>query len=195
MNVSNGFWVIVGVLMHSQSNSTWCEELTHLKRPWCWERLRAGGEGDDRGWDGWMAPPARWTWVWVDSGSWWRTGRPGVLWFMGSHRIGHDWATELNWWNSKSLEPGNWRSVSTLRVILTSPFLPHPVSSSSASLTCFTVKIFSACLLSVRPLCCRSPRPVLLLWKPSLLSQLPSLPPGVVYSPNRGQSEPLKKNF
>ena len=74
-----------------------CEELTHLKRPWCWERLRAGGEGDERGWDGWMGSPTRWTWVWVNSGSWWWTGRPGVLQFMGSQRVGHDWATELNW--------------------------------------------------------------------------------------------------
>ena len=77
--------------------ATWCKELTHLKKPWCWERLRTGGEGDDRGWDGWMASPTRWTWVWVDSRSWWWTGRPGVLWFMGSQRVGHDWATELNW--------------------------------------------------------------------------------------------------
>ena len=67
-----------------------------MKRPWCWERLRAGGEGDDRGWDGWMASPTRWTWVWVNSGSWWWTGRPGVLQFMGSERVGHDWVTELN---------------------------------------------------------------------------------------------------
>ena len=58
--------------------ATWCEELTHLKRPWCWEWLRAGGEEDDRGWDGWMASPTWWTWVWVNSGSWWWTGRPGV---------------------------------------------------------------------------------------------------------------------
>ena len=77
---------------------TWVsEELTHLKRPWCWERLRAGGEGDDRGWDGWMASPTQWTWVWVDSGSWWWTGRPGVLQFMGLQRVGHDWATDLKW--------------------------------------------------------------------------------------------------
>ena len=61
------------------------------------ERLRAGGEGDDRGWDGWMASPTRQTWVWVNSGSWWRTGRPGVLWLIGSQRVGHDWATELSW--------------------------------------------------------------------------------------------------
>ena len=76
---------------------TWCEELTHLKRLWCWERLRAGGEGDDRGWDGWMALLTRWTWVWVDSESFWWTRRPGVLRFMGSQRVGHDWVTELNW--------------------------------------------------------------------------------------------------
>ena len=77
--------------------ATSCKELTHLKRPWCWEILRARGEGDDRGWDGRMASLTRWTWVWVSSGSWWWTGRPGVLQFMGSQRIGHDWATELNW--------------------------------------------------------------------------------------------------
>ena len=71
--------------------------MTHWKRPWCWERLRAGGEGDDRGWDGWMASLTQWTRVWVDSGSWWWTGRPGVLRFMESQRVGHDWATELNW--------------------------------------------------------------------------------------------------
>ena len=68
-----------------------------LKRPWCWERLRAGGEGDDRGWDGWMASPPRWMWVWVDSRSWCWTGRPGMLRFIGSQRVRHDWATELNW--------------------------------------------------------------------------------------------------
>ena len=61
------------------------------------EGLGAGGEGDDRGWDGWMALLTQWTWVWVNSGSWWWTGRPGVLWFMGSKRVRHDWATELNW--------------------------------------------------------------------------------------------------
>ena len=56
-----------------------------------------GGEGDDRGWDGWMASLTQWMWVWVNSRSWWWTGRPGALWFMGSQRVGHDWATELNW--------------------------------------------------------------------------------------------------
>ena len=55
------------------------------------------GEGDDRGWDGWMASLTQWTWVWVNSGSWWWTGRPVVLWFMGLQRVGHYWATELKW--------------------------------------------------------------------------------------------------
>ena len=67
------------------------------KRLWCWERLKAGGEGDDREWDGWMASLTQWMWVWVNSGSWWWTGRPGVLRFMGSQRVGHDWATDLIW--------------------------------------------------------------------------------------------------
>ena len=81
----------------SNNLATWSAELNHLNRPWCWERLRAGGEGDNRGW-GWMASPTQWTWVWVDSRSSWWTGRPGVLWFMGSQRVRHDWATEqLNW--------------------------------------------------------------------------------------------------
>ena len=73
------------------------QELTHWKRLWCWEGLGAGGEGDDRGWDGWMASPTRWTWVWVNSGSWWWRGRPGMLRFIGSQIFGHDWSIELNW--------------------------------------------------------------------------------------------------
>ena len=97
-------WSVLGVhwknwcwSWNSNTLATWCEELTHLRRPWCWERLRAGGEGDDRGWDGWMASPTQWTWVWVDSGSWLGAGRLGVLWFIGSQRVGHNWVTELNW--------------------------------------------------------------------------------------------------
>ena len=61
------------------------------------KRLKPGGEGDDRGWDGWMASPTQWTWVWVNSGNWWWTGRPGVLQSMVSQRVRHKWATELNW--------------------------------------------------------------------------------------------------
>ena len=92
-----------GLILSCNPNTlaTWCEELTHLKRPWCWWRLRPREKGDDRGWDGWMASPTQWTWVSVDSGSWWWTERPGVLWFMGSQRVGHDWVTELNWTENK----------------------------------------------------------------------------------------------
>ena len=83
---------------NSNPLATWCKELTHLKRLWYWGgRLRAGGEGSNRGWDGWMASLTQWTWVWVGSESWWRTGRPGVLQFIRLQRVGHDWATELNW--------------------------------------------------------------------------------------------------
>ena len=71
------------------------KKLTHWKTPWCWERLRAEGEGDDRGWDGWIASLTWWTWVWVSSRSWWWTGKPGVLQSMGSQRVGHNWVTEL----------------------------------------------------------------------------------------------------
>ena len=81
----------------SNTLSTWWEVLTQLKRPWCWERLKAGGEGDDRGWDDWMASLTQWTWVWVSSGSWSSTGKAGMMQSMGSQRVGHNWATELNW--------------------------------------------------------------------------------------------------
>ena len=87
---------------NSNTLATSCEELTHWKRLWCWEGFGAGGEGDDRGWDGWMASLSRWTWVWVNSGRWWWTERPGMLRFMGSQRVGHDWATELNWTEESS---------------------------------------------------------------------------------------------
>ena len=79
---------------NSNTLATWCKELTHLKRPWSWQRSKAGGEGDDRGWDGWKASQIGWTWVWVSS--WW-TGGPGMLQSMESQRVGQDWATELNW--------------------------------------------------------------------------------------------------
>ena len=93
-------WVFFGrtdAKAETNTLATWCQELTHWKRLWCSEGLGAGGEGNDRGWDGWMASLTRWTWVWVNSGSWWWTGRPGMLQFMGSQRVGHDWVTELNW--------------------------------------------------------------------------------------------------
>ena len=91
-----------GLMLSWNSNTlaTWREELTPWKRLWCWERLKAGGEGYDRRYDGWMASPMWWTWVWIDSESWWWTGKPGVLQSMGLQRVGHDWVTELQYFNA-----------------------------------------------------------------------------------------------
>ena len=96
----NQSWIFIGRIdaeAETPTLATWCEELSYLKRPWCWERLKAGGEGDHRGWDGRMASLTQWTWVWVNFGSWWWTGRPGMLQSMGFQRFRRDWATELNW--------------------------------------------------------------------------------------------------
>ena len=91
------------------------------ERPWCWQRLKAGGERDNRGWDGWMASLTRWTWVWVHSGSWWWTGRPGVLQSMKSQRVGHDWSTELNWtglnWTGPRYSPGQNTGVCSCSIL------------------------------------------------------------------------------
>ena len=83
--------------------ATWWEELTHWKRHWCWERLRARGEEGDRGWNGWMASLVQWTWVWANSGRKWRTGKPGVLQFMVLQRVGHDFSD----WTTTTL-PQRW---------------------------------------------------------------------------------------
>ena len=86
-----------GLMFWSWNSNTlaiWYKELTHLKRPWCWARLKVGREWDDKGWDGWMASPIQWTWVWVNSRSWWWIGRPGMLQSLGSQRVD---TTELNW--------------------------------------------------------------------------------------------------
>ena len=92
-------WVFIGgtdVEAETSTLATWSKELTHLKRPWCWERLKAGGEGDHRRWDGWMASPSQWTLVWVNSGSWRWTGRPGIVHgFAKSQTQLSNW-TELN---------------------------------------------------------------------------------------------------
>ena len=113
------------------------------------EGLGAGGEGDDRGWDGWVASPTRWAWVWVNSGSWWWTGRPGVLRFMGSQRVGNNWATELNWTGSSAGKdfacnagdpgsiPGWGRSAGA--------GIGYPLQYSGASLVAQLVKNLSAC--------------------------------------------------
>ena len=77
------------------------KELTHWKRPWCWEWSKAGGAGDDR--DGWMASPTQWTWVWASSGSWWWIRKPGMLQSMGSQNVRHNWASELTWTELREL--------------------------------------------------------------------------------------------
>ena len=102
----------------------WCKELTHWERPWCWERLKAGGEGENRGWGGWMASPTWWTWVGASFRSWWWTGKTGVLQSMGSQKVGHDWATKLNWTvvlrkmnndnDYKSIWHSSWHTISFL---------------------------------------------------------------------------------
>ena len=100
--------------------ATWCEELTRWKRPWCWERLKVGGEGIDRGWEGWMVLLTQWTWVWVNSGSWWWTGKPGLLQSMGWQRV--NW-TELNWSESRWYD-SFWLSHKTLmHVILSGEYM------------------------------------------------------------------------
>ena len=100
VNQGNQPWILIRRTDADWSSNTlatsW-EELIHWKRPWCWKRLKAGGEGDDRGWDSWMASLTRWTWVWASSGSWWWTGKPGELQSMGCQRVRHNWGTELNW--------------------------------------------------------------------------------------------------
>ena len=103
---------------NSNTLATSCEELTHWKRPSCWEGLGAGGEGDYRGWDGWMASPTRWAWVWVNSRSWRWTGRPGVLWFMRSQRVGHNWGTELNWTELRINQSINYKLLESINQLL-----------------------------------------------------------------------------
>ena len=113
----NQSWIFIGRTdAEAETPILWppdAKGLTHWKRPWCWERLKAGGEGDDRGWDGWMASPTHWTWVWVNSGSWLWTGRPGMLQSMGLQRVGHNWAIELNWilWIELAALDNNWAIV------------------------------------------------------------------------------------
>ena len=95
----NQSWIFIGRTdAEAETPILWPPDaLTHWKRLWCWEGLGAGAEGDDRGWDGWMASPTRWMRVWVKSGRWCWTGRPSLLQLMGSQRVGHDWMPELNW--------------------------------------------------------------------------------------------------
>ena len=106
---------------------TWCEELNHWERPWCWERLKAGGEGDDRGWDSWIASPTRWTWVWASSGSWWWTGKPGVLQL--------DTTEQLNWLEVKK-EPRSSVGIWEVCLYLPANLPPPPPSPENPSASC-----------------------------------------------------------
>ena len=142
ISVSSSFWrrSALGFLWkewcqswNSSTLATSCEELTHWKRLWCWEGLGAGGEGDDRGWDGWMASLTRWTRVWVNSGFWWWTGRPGVLRFMGSQRVGHNWATELNWRLRNSNLNTYWSK--NLQTSLYDWALGHPIETMTVKIS------------------------------------------------------------
>ena len=95
----NGFWrlpqsFLVSIILSSNTLATWCEEPTHWKTLWLWERLRAKGEGGGRGWDGWTASLTQCIWIWASSWRRWRTGKPGVLQFMGLQRVGRDLVTE-----------------------------------------------------------------------------------------------------
>ena len=115
---------------NSNTLATSCQELIHWRRSWCWERLKARGEGDDRGRDGWMASPTQWAWVWVNPRSWWWTGRPGMLQSMGSQRVGHHWATELTDCLAK---PNSVVFFSPLPNVLLSNLPPSVQESSSQS--------------------------------------------------------------
>ena len=121
---------------NSNTLATCCRDLTHLKRPWFWERLSTGGKGDDRGWDGWMVSLTQWTWIWVDSRSCWWTGKHGVLQSMGSQRVGYYWATELNW------------TVLSIQVSTRKPFLSSELNLKSVLYIMWTLTqyIITTCI-------------------------------------------------
>ena len=96
----NQSWIFIG-RTDAEAPILWplIQRANSLEKTWCWKRLKARGEGDNRGWDDWMSSSTRWTWVWASSWSWWWTEKPGVLQSMGSQRVGQ-WVIELNWWNT-----------------------------------------------------------------------------------------------
>ena len=120
-----------------------------FEKAWCWERLRAGGEGEDRGWDGWMASPTQWTWVWVSSRSWWWTGKPGMLQSVESQRVRHDWVTELNWtelnWIRLRVESGTMGYPAPLAMTcyqcsLIPSFIPHSICPEPGTMVVVNVE-------------------------------------------------------
>ena len=106
--------------------ATWCEELTHWKRPWCWERLKAGGEGEDRGWDGWTASPTQRTWVWASSGRWWRTGKSGVLHAAHGVTQSRTWMSD---WTATITKTATWLKLvqsKAEKFLVLLPSIPRP---------------------------------------------------------------------
>ena len=138
----NPKYSLEGLIRKLQTLATWCEEPTHWKRPWCWARLKAG-EGGDRGWDGWVASLTQWTWVWAISGTWWRTGKTGMLQSMRLQRVGHDLATEQQ--QRRGL--GGWLSQFLSHLLR---IIKHPTSQGYSELNKLTskrpVKCFPKCL-------------------------------------------------
>ena len=139
---------------NSKTLATSFKELTHWKRPWCWERLRAGGKGDDRRWHGWMASLTWWTWVWVDSWNWWWTGRPGVLQSWGCKES--DMTERLNWTELNTIKGFGIFNKAEIDVFLElSCFFDDPAdvanlifgssafSKTSLNIWMFTVHVFS----------------------------------------------------
>ena len=126
LNIHGNYWCWS---WNSNTVATCCQKRTHWEKTWCWERLKVGGEGDDRGWDAWMESPSSWRWVWASFSSWWWTGKPGVLQSMGLQRVRHNWVTELNWshlsmvreilrpekqvWFGQKRIPCKWRAATT----------------------------------------------------------------------------------
>ena len=130
-------WIFIGRTDAEAESplATWWVEPTHWKRPWCRERLKAGGEGDDRGWDGWRASPTQWTWVWTSSGSWWWTGKSGMLQSMEWQRVGHEWVS--NWTTTECISLDVFLVFSAWVPVLSPRSLPLSLVPSRGSIAPF----------------------------------------------------------
>ena len=130
----NQSWLFTGgTYVEAEALTFWPPDLSHWKSLWCWERLKAGGERNDRGWDGWMASPTQWKWVWENNGSWWWTGRPGALHSMRSQSVGHVWASEL-----KDYDSAKWQIIRVKKSFYLNEWLSKITSYSDLFLTAQT---------------------------------------------------------